>query len=79
MCMYDEAIANAVPEADSADYPEILWTIRYCILNAEPNWVPTEVFNEMAKLAYEVVLAIRKQDSEGNDEPQPKPSGPVGE
>lgn len=59
MSMYHSSIALALPEADPADYPEIEEIMRADILHSELDWVPDDVFCETARLAYEVVLAMR--------------------
>lgn len=61
MSMYGESIALALPEADPADYAEIENIMRDDILHSTLDWVPTGLFCDTARLAYDVLLAMRLQ------------------
>ena len=57
--MYGQSIALALPGVDPADYPEIENIMRDNILHSTLDWVPTRLFRKTARLAYEVLLAMR--------------------
>lgn len=73
--MYDSSIALALPEADPADYPEIEDIMRDGILHSTLDWVPTRLFRKTARLAYEVLQAMR-EESKGGTELRLEPTRP---
>lgn len=65
--MYNKSVAEALPEADPADYAEIEDIMREDILHSTLDWVPTGLFRDTARLAYEVLLATRAQATESTE------------
>jgi hypothetical protein len=70
MSMYHSSISLAVPEADASDYSEIELIMREDILHSELDWVPTDLFRETARLAYDVVLYKRAQPRDATRSPE---------
>ena len=70
MSMYDESIALALPEANPADYSEIENIMRDHILHSELDWVPTDLFRDTARLAYEALSIIRERPRETAEAPR---------